>query len=173
MLLRRIPRLGELPPTSLHGIPEGIEGVRVTLATMARIVRAYRHAPIVAETARSIIAHVPEKNHVGEMLAIFSFVRDGVRYTMDSNEVERLQTPDYTLANRHGDCDDKSILLAALLESVGIPARFTAVGFEPDIFSHVYVEASPAGEWIALDATEREPAGWAPPDVITRLNQGI
>lgn len=163
-----------LPPIRLAGIPDGIEGVRATLAVMAGIVRRWRHRAEMTEFARSIVAEIPEKDHAAEMAAIFAFVRDGVRYTMDTNGVERLQTPDYTLRVRQGDCDDQSILLAALLESVGIPARFTAIGFSPDYFEHVYVEASPDfSNWIALDPTERVPAGWAPPDVVTRINQEI
>lgn len=162
-----------LPRTSLYGIPDGVEGVRATLAAMARIVRQYRHHPSVAELARELVAEVPEKDHGAEMAVIFSFVRDRVRYVMDSNMVERLQTPDYTLRIMQGDCDDQSILLAALLESIGIPARFTAVGFAPDSFEHVYVQAYLGGEWIGLDPTERVPPGWEPPGVVTRLNQGI
>lgn len=163
-----------LPPVTLHGIPDGVEGVRVTLAHMAQLARDWRHRPEVTETARAIVGAVPEKNHVLEMMTLFEWVRDRIRYTMDSNAVERLQTPDYTLRVRQGDCDDKSILLAALLESIGIPARFVAVGFAPDQFEHVYVEAAPGfDEWIALDSTERVPAGWAPPDPVTRMFQRI
>jgi transglutaminase-like putative cysteine protease len=163
-----------LPPIRLAGIPDGIEGVRATLAVMASIVREWRHRAEVTECAREIIAAIPEKDHAAEMAAIFAFVRDGVRYTMDTNGVERLQTPDYTLRVRQGDCDDKSILLAALLESIGIPARFTAIGFAPDSFEHVYVEAAPDfSAWVALDATEQVPPGWSPPDVVTRLYQEI
>lgn len=163
-----------LPPVTLHGIPDGIDGVRVTLAHMARLVRDWRHRPEIAEVARGIIALSPEKNHVLEMNVLFEYVRDCVRYTMDTNAVERLQTPDYTLRIMQGDCDDQAILLASLLESVGIPARFVAIGFAPDFFEHVYVEAMPDfQEWIALDPTERVPAGWAPPDPVTRINQGI
>lgn len=148
--------------------------MRATLAHMARIVRDWRHRPEVTETARSIIAGIAEKDHAAEMVALFEYVRDRIRYTMDSNAVERLQTPDYTLRVRQGDCDDKSILLAALLESIGIPTRFVAVGFAPDLFEHVYVEAAPGfSEWIALDATERVLAGWAPPGPVTRIDQGI
>ncbi|MGH6795925.1 MAG: transglutaminase-like domain-containing protein [Methylocella sp.] len=147
--------------------------MRETLAYMAQIVRDWRHLPEVTEPARSIIAGVPEKDTAGEIAALFSFVRDSVRYTMDTNGVERLQTPDYTLRVRQGDCDDKSILLAALLESVGIPARFVAVGFSPDYFEHVYVEALLDDGWVALDATENVPPGWAPPDPVTRINQAI
>ncbi len=178
--MHRCPSLGknsELPPIHLHGIPDGVEGVRATLSAMAQIARAWRHRAEVTETARRIIAAVPQKDHVAEMLAIFAFVQGNVRYTMDTNGVERLQTPDYTLAVMQGDCDDQSILLGALLESVGIPARFVAVGFSPDFFEHVYVETAPLHErpnhWVALDPTEPNGAGWFPPDILTRINQAI
>jgi transglutaminase-like putative cysteine protease len=162
-----------LPPIRLQGIPDGIEGVRATLAAMARLVREWRHRAEVTEIARGIVAGLPEKDHLAEMNALFEFVRDSIRYVMDTNGVERIQSPAYTLRERQGDCDDQSILLAALLEGIGIPARFTAVGFSPDAFEHVYVQARPEGEWIGLDPTERVAAGWEPPEVLTRIVQGI
>ncbi|TVQ21605.1 MAG: hypothetical protein EA382_13330 [Spirochaetaceae bacterium] len=44
-----------------------------------------------------------------------------------SHVVDFLQFPRQTLEYRAGDCDDLSILYAALLESVGIPAAFVTV----------------------------------------------
>ena len=55
-----------------------------------------------------------------------------------------------------GDCDDNSVLLANLLQSIGINTRFT---FVP---RHVYVEAylpdaiwrhKKEGDWVVLDST--------------------
>lgn len=168
------PLLASLPPVALYGIPDGVDGVRATLAAMARIVREWRHRPELTEYTRRLVANLPEKDTHAEMASVFQFVRDCVRYVRDTNGVERIQTPEYTLRYLQGDCDDQAILLAGMLESIGIPARFVAVGFSPDFFEHVYVEAAPEfSEWIALDPTERVEAGWAPPDPVTRINQGI
>ena len=66
------------------------------------------------------------------------------------------------LLNR-GDCDDFSMLLAALLEAAGVPASFVTLaadGRDPRVYSHVYVEA--AG--MALDASHGPYPGWEAPN---------
>lgn len=55
-----------------------------------------------------------------------------------------------------GDCDDFSMLLAALLATQGIATKFCTVaadGRAPDQFSHVYCVAYIDGERIPLDAS--------------------
>lgn len=54
-----------------------------------------------------------------------------------------------------GDCDDVSMFSAALLTSVGIPARFRAVSPDPDYghYRHVFTEYYLGGEWFPLDLT--------------------
>lgn len=115
-----------------YRISEGTEGVRETMALMRSIARTYRADPFIIETARSLVSGVTPKDWLGEVREIFNFVRDHIRYVMDPNEIETLSTPDYLIANAQagGDCDDKSVLLATLLEAVGHPARYKAVGFE-------------------------------------------
>jgi len=70
------------------------------------------------------------------------------------------------LEHGFGDCDDKSILLASLLGSIGHSSRFVAIGYRPNEYAHVFVETIAAGgegNWIALDPTEDVPMGWRPP----------
>jgi tetratricopeptide (TPR) repeat protein len=86
-------------------------------------------------------------------------------------EVDFLQFPRETLNYRAGDCDDLSILYAALLESLGVPTAFITVP------GHIYIafaltmgaeEAQNSfskpdelilmegGAWVPLEVTERE-----------------
>lgn len=65
-----------------------------------------------------------------------------------------IQYPDRTLEIGSGDCDDKTVLLATLLESIGIPTALQAVGFSPNRFTHVFVLANLQGKWIGLETTE-------------------
>lgn len=55
-----------------------------------------------------------------------------------------------------GDCDDKAILLAALLASIGHDGvRFIALSQEPGQFSHVWVQDWIQGRgWVDLEPTE-------------------
>jgi transglutaminase-like putative cysteine protease len=63
-----------------------------------------------------------------------------------------------------GDCDDKSILAAALLASIGHPTRFIACGFVGDgSYSHVFAQTKIAGKWVTLECTMNEwPLGRTP-----------
>lgn len=62
-----------------------------------------------------------------------------------------------------GDCDDFSMLLAALLATQGISTKFCTVAADeraPDQFSHVYCVAYLDGERIPLDASHGKRLGW-------------
>lgn len=152
---------------ALHELPDGIDGVIATLRFMAQIVKEYKINPIVREKALALTRFVFQKDFIGEVQALFDFVQNHVRYVHDIEGVETLQTPDVTLDHMAGDCDDKSILLASLLASIGYSSRFRAVGFARDVLEHVYVEVKLGTQWIALDATEPNPMGWAPPGVVS------
>lgn len=91
---------------------------------------------------------------MAEARAVHGWVRDNVRYVRDIAGVETLHTAPRLLVDRAGDCDDKSILIAALLASIGHRVRFVAVGFGPRGYSHVYPEAFIAGQWWPMEATE-------------------
>jgi len=67
--------------------------------------------------------------------ALYYFVKENFNYIPDPTGVEYVKKPEETLANRGGDCDDLALLLASLLESVGIKTRFV---FIP---RHVYIQA--------------------------------
>ena len=79
--------------------------------------------------------------------AMFKFVQQNFKYVSDPDEFEYIKTAKESLINGGGDCDDASVLLATLLEAVGIRARFV---FVP---KHVYVEAQINNKWYPLDAT--------------------
>lgn len=108
---------------------------------------------------------VRPKDYLGEIKALFEWVQRNVRYTKDAFRLEILHTARRMLELRAGDCDDMSILLGAMLESIGHPVRLVIVGpdlLRPDLFTHVYLEVYHQGRWIPLDATMHHPMGWAP-----------
>lgn len=157
-------------PQYLGTIPQGESGTRATLRVMRDLVRRYKRHPRIRNTALELTAGLPPKDWLAEVRAVFAFVRDRIRYVRDVRGLETVQTPDATLDLEQGDCDDKSTLLSALLESIGHPTRFVAVGFTPSgQFSHVYVETRVGMSWIALDATMPYEAGWRPPGAKARM----
>lgn len=129
---------------------------------MRRLVREGKKSLPIRQTALSIVQSIPEKDHFAEISAIHAFVRDQIRYVRDINGVETIAQPDKLLEIGAGDCDDKSVLVASLLEAIGYTTRFVAVGKFPGRYSHVLPEVNVKGKWIALETTEDVGVGWFP-----------
>jgi transglutaminase-like putative cysteine protease len=162
--------LASVAPFTARVVPAyaGMAGLHQTMRAMRDMVRAARVSPIIRQAAASVAYLTPEKNEAAEVSAIFQFVRDNVRYLKDVNDVETLSTPERTLANRYGDCDDQVTLLCSLLESVGYPTRFVVAAYQsPGEFEHVYAQVHVNDEWIDCDPTEYGSLGYAPPLPVT------
>lgn len=150
----------------------GKAGIEQTLGYMKALKDDYKTNPIVRGLAMSLIAQLPQKDYQKEILILTEYVKNQVRYTRDIAGVETLQTPLKTLEFGQGDCDDKSMLLAAMLESVGHHTRFKAVGMKKNDFCHVFPEVNYKGKWIALETTEPVAAGWEPPGIVETMTVG-
>lgn len=135
---------------------------------MSQLVNQYKANPIIRRVAVAACGNIlaNNKDYKNQAKSIFSFVQKRIGYIRDIRGVETIQTPLYTLQSKSGDCDDKSTLLATLLECVGFPTRFFAMGFSEGVYSHVICEVKITGKWIALDATENKPMGWLPPNIV-------
>lgn len=91
-------------------------------------------------------------------------------FSENAKTVDYLQFPRQTLEYRAGDCDDLSILIAALLESVGIEAAFVTVP------GHIYVSfalETPPAELSRVFSSEadfiiRDGKAWVPLEVTLR-----
>lgn len=157
------------PQTTLLGIPDGRAGVRETLKVMRRLLLdAKENDPRIRTTASAIISDVPGKNWRAQIEAIYDFVQSKIRYQLDPVDLELVQTPWETLVRGYGDCDDQALLTAALLDSIGHPTRFKAVGFAPGVLSHVYAETLCGPNWLSLDTTEPHYVGWEPPGITEK-----
>lgn len=129
---------------------------------MAGLTREGKKALSVRLAALQIVENLPQRDWPAEVAALHAFVRDRIRYVKDIRGVETLQQAERTLQLKQGDCDDKAVLLASLLQAIGHPARFHAIGFKPGNYSHVYVDTLLGGKWVALETTEPWPPGRAP-----------
>lgn len=129
---------------------------------------------VVRDLALQLVSGLRAKDYAGEVAALQRFVRDSIRYVRDIRGVETVQTPERTLALKQGDCDDKSTLLASLLESIGHRTRFEAIGFQPGQWSHVLVSALVSGKWVPLETIVAGAGpGWYPQRVAERLVVGV
>ncbi len=115
------------------------------------------HDPVIKEIADKIV--VKACNRGGKIChakALFYFVRNNFEYISDPTAYEYIKTAKESLVSGGGDCDDSSVLLANLLDAVGINVRFV---FIP---RHVYIQAylpealnkyKTQDGWVVLDAT--------------------
>ena len=145
-------------------LQNGAPGTRQTLEMMAALIRQGRESVKVREMAKTLVAGLKQKDYLGEIAAAHAFVRDRMRYTRDIRTVETLHTAERLLDDRQGDCDDKSVLVAALLESIGHTTRLVAIGPRRGVFAHVYAQVQhpkTPGAWITLETTEPWPVGAA------------
>jgi transglutaminase superfamily protein len=148
-------------------IPSGYRGTMRTAHFMGRLIRDGARDFLVRRTATQVLRRraVRAKDYLGEIKALFEWVQQNLRYTRDTFQVEVLHSARRLLELRAGDCDDFSILLGSLLESIGHPVRLILTGpnpRQPKQFSHVYLEVNCRGRWIPLDATMPHAMGWQP-----------
>lgn len=131
-------------------------------------------AMVIRNTAIEITRGCAGRDFRCEMESIYEWVRDNIRFVRDIHGVETVATPERTLELGVADCDDSATLMSALLEAVGHPTRFVAVGFYPGEFSHVFTETRLGDRWIPLEATvPGAHIGWYPPHVRARMVQKI
>lgn len=141
-------------------LPDGIPGTIRTLGAMSSAVRGevrpdfcgYR-SEVIRRAALQICMGTQGHDPGAEIAALFEFCRDSILYRSDPFDTERVQDPCQTLALLSGDCDDKTVLLAALLASLGHLPRFVVQSQDGQFFDHVYVEFERSGQWVALDPT--------------------
>lgn len=140
--------LGNTPETLNTSVSNGSAGNYDTVELMRGVARERSRHPLVRELALHIVrmAGVHSQNYIDEALAIGRYVHKKVRYVRDIKGVETLHDP-LTLIDQlrrgeaQGDCDDMSLLIAALLLSIGHSPKFRIVKYSPNSqgFAHIYV----------------------------------
>lgn len=120
------------------------------------------------EDARSLCA---QRDYACEVTALWNFGVLNCRYTQDQDGEDTYQTVRASLEAGALDCDDMTILFAAMLKAIGfeeIIARVVSV--QGQTWDHIYpLVKLPRGGWIAMDATERgKHLGWEYANVAAR-----
>lgn len=82
-------------------------------------------------------------NDLDIVYALHRFVYNSIKYEPTDGTLD----PDRTLTEKRGDCSEKSLLLASLLDARGIKA------YVADGYNHWYVFVKISGSWMPLDAT--------------------
>ena len=158
-------------PARVNSLDERVARIHEQMLTGVKDPKVYSLARTVLTRKCGDSWCVPEKDSLAEIRAVFSEVRTRVRYTWDPVTYDAFQTPQRTLELAAGDCDDMVSLLGAMLMSIGYTVRSRVVwtkGFST--WNHIYLLVQlPSGEWMALDATVDQPAGWeVPKDIMLK-----
>lgn len=141
---------------------------------MVRLTKQGRKDVGIIQLARQLTLPLPPRDYRGQIARLFHWVKQHIRYVNDPRDVETISTPAATLKMQCGDCDDMSVLLAALLESIGHRTRFAALGFDDSSYSHVIVETKLGETWLSLDPTvATATVGWKPPAITRRMEAHV
>ena len=127
-----------------------------TLRDVVEGMRAFAHKGKGDMKVRDLVEQICSTLHQGdyasEVLAIYYWVCQHVRYLRDPHGLEFVKEPARTLESRSGDCDDIAVLLAAMTMACGNRCRFVLVGFVPGGEpSHVFTEVLTPNGPVALD----------------------
>lgn len=165
---------------------DGDPGVAQTIRAMRSLIRQGKQDPAVHELAAQILtkARVPAFDWTGEARAVYDSVRKNLRFTRDPYGNETLTAAPDIIRLKIGDCDDFTVLICSLLQTIGQECRIVTIATEapylgssrsfpsggPELpeFIHVYPEALLDGRWVALDAARKHPAFGKSPEHFTR-----
>jgi hypothetical protein len=142
---------------------------------LRKVVIDWRGRVWTRETAIGIVRdECPSKQRMCQTMAIAEWVQARIYYV---NELpETFQTPFRTVELGAGDCDDHAVLLAALLESIGIPVDLVAMKID-GIWRHIFAMAHvrlPSGRTVAipLDTTLSSPVRSLKNPVLMAMQRG-
>ena len=145
-----------------------------TVSLMRGLIQADAAAPQVQEAARQATANARTP---GEILSgIWNWIRARVQFVEDAEPARSIGAIDpastevlirprdmLTMRRPAGDCDDFAMLTASLLQAAGIPAELVSVAADPaapEVFTHIYCVARPAGGRVVMDTSHGDAPGW-------------
>lgn len=125
-----------------YTIATGDRGIRQTVRNhMIRLTRRDAKHPKIVAQARKLRGNNDEQT----ILNTFKYVVDTYSYRHDPDDYEMISAPVRILeglpVDAGRDCDDLSVILAALLKANGYTTYFKIIDWKPDGegFTHVYV----------------------------------
>jgi hypothetical protein len=131
---------------------------------------------LIRDLAIEIVRGTPQHGEAaedGQLVAIFSWVKANIEYRLDPRDYDQYQVAGRTINSGGSDCDDHTILNAALASSLGFISGAKIVS--PDGKNwHIYavVGVHPITNpqhYMAMDTTQPgSHAGWEPPDAQRR-----
>ena len=177
---------GDMPeriaPVKFSRVIGSVAQTRVTLRLMRETANRSLYDPVVIEAAVNAVRNADGRDANALARELERYLRAHLDFLPDGLiQGEVLRSPRYLLDEiaKHGkaraDCEDASMLTAALGKSVGVPARLVALAFfgpsEP--FRHVFAELHTPRGWVAVDPTEPSRAGMRALPVTRRMELAV
>lgn len=157
-------------------------GIDRVLSVASRLVTKYTGTEQLRNLALKITHRIrrhpdsglPDMRNVEEIAqAIYTWIIRNINYVRDPWDIERIQSPDVTIRQKAGDCDDHAILSAALLQSLGIQTGFRVVSRTGRSYDHIYtVYKSPTG-WKSFDTTIAKHPGYAFDETLIKKSKHL
>ncbi|PLX05701.1 MAG: hypothetical protein C0596_19075 [Marinilabiliales bacterium] len=124
-----------------------------TIAAVKRIIK--ENYPDVKELAFSLQAQTDEQTFRN----IWNFVTNNIKYQNDQKGYEQLRTPNRTLHDEIGDCDDFTILISSILSNLGYKHELIVAAYKSvDKWQHIYpVAYSHSGKRYVIDCVPEIP----------------
>ncbi len=139
--------------------------MKTTISGILDLIREGKNDPRIRETAVEVLQSqgLSAMDYEQVFEAMLRFVRENVMFVRDPTKTDVMFDPVHTLDLGYGDCEDNGIVLASLLESIGLPTRLVIISKFGPVWDHAYIQAgyppdNPT-EWVALDSTIPGPAG--------------
>jgi transglutaminase-like putative cysteine protease len=140
---------GTVSLSGQQSVPQlpGAAGIVQTLGLMRSMTNQAIDHPLIRQYAARATEHVGRGNAKESAVAIGEWVRAKVRYLPDPLHKENLTNPATMIQaidagkKVFGDCDDMSMLVAAMAKSIGMQPTFHGVG-RGARFHHVYTEVA-------------------------------
>ncbi len=98
-----------------------------SLKTRNDFVEFLKVDPVIKQAANKIVTEGCDNSRVCNAKAIYYFVRDNIEYVSDPVNFEYVEEPKEVLVTKGGDCESGTLLMAALMESVGIDAELVFI----------------------------------------------
>ena len=139
-------------------IPYGHQGTKLSIAEMRKLVEAGTQEIKNIHLARNITRYCAPRDYECHVRAIYEWVKKTIAFRRDPVNVELVQDVQAILSQPFpsGDCDCHSVVVATLIECVGLPTRFVTTKDEDDSYTHVYTEVLiPEKGWTSADSSRK------------------
>lgn len=141
-----------------HIILPGDSGIMQTVGHIRRLIDRGRSDLRIRRLAESILSgyNLNRLSEVSILQAFHNHVQKNLSYLPDPVDVEFVRSAPSLLDDPYGDCDDFTVLLGSLAESVGIPVDLRVIDTGDGLgYSHIYpVAVLSDGSQLALDASD-------------------